>query len=113
MRIFDLRSEAGELHAFEVRNLFLSRARACEIAASVSGAELILANGSWFGVDVFCRIRVGPAVIEIAEPFGDSSRFLVGGNPPGWSVELAQVREVFANTPELDLPRFKRRRHAV
>jgi hypothetical protein len=113
MRIYDLRSATGELHAFEISNLFVSRSRACKIAASVPGVELMKAEKSWFGSDVFCQVRLGSTVIEIEEPFGDNSRFLVSGNPPGWSAELAQVREAFATRPTIDLFWRKRSRHAV
>jgi|MudIll2142460700_1097286.scaffolds.fasta_scaffold348822_2 hypothetical protein len=112
MRIFDLRNEAGEVHAFEIRNLFVSRRRACRIAASVPGAEMLHAKKSWSADDLFCVFRLGSRVIEITEPFGDSSRFLVGGNPPGWSDELSKVREVFAREPILTLPWARPGRHA-
>jgi hypothetical protein len=112
VRIFDLRNKAGEIHAFEIRNLFVSRKRACRIAASVPGAEMLHASKSWFADDPFCVFRLGSRVIEITEPFGDSSRFLVGGNPPGWSDELSRVREVFATEPTVTLPWARLRRHA-
>ena len=113
MKIYDIKTETGEPHAFEIKNLFVSRGRACRIAASVPGAQMIRANKSWFSDDVFCVFRVGDREIEIMEPFGDNSRFLIGGRPPGWSNELVQVREVFAKEPAFRFPWSKRARHAV
>ena len=113
MKIFDGLNDAGKLHYFEISNSLVSRGRACDIVASIPGAEIIKRSSSRWADDVFCVFRLGDKLIEIWEPFGDNSRFHIGANPPGWCQELAQVREIFANEPAFRFRWLGRNQHVV
>src|SRR5687767_8959557 len=98
MKIFDLRDSQGEVYAFEVSNLFLGRAAACRIAASIPGARIFRRHRAWQwrAPDEFCAFDLGGVRFEISEPYGDSNRFWIGPAPPRPVPELALVRQAFA-----------------
>lgn len=108
MHIFDLCDPAGRPVAFEVRNSLLGRRRACAIAARVPGARVLRRPRllSWLREETFCEFEVGRVRFEIAEPFGDNSRYWIGPVTRRPHPELAAVRAAFAAArPVRGLPR--------
>src|SRR5262245_44037659 len=98
MVVFDSFDRCGALHHFEVSCFFLSRKRAVRLVASVTGAAI--RKLAW-RQDTFCEFAIDGVVLELWEPWGDSSRFHVGSTPPGAAAQLARARDVFARAPTL------------
>jgi hypothetical protein len=98
MTIYDLTDPSGHAFAFEVSNLALGRRGACWLAARIPGARLLRRPRalSWLREDVFCEFEVNGVRFQIAEPFGDNSRYWVGPVPTRPVSELAVVRAAFA-----------------
>jgi hypothetical protein len=98
MRTFPLQNEEGKLHAFEVRNMLLSRRGVVKVVSRIPGVSIIRKPKffSWRREDVFCKFMVDGKLFVVEEPYGDNSRFLVGGEPPGWCPELEIVERVFS-----------------
>jgi hypothetical protein len=96
MKIHDLVESASGLGAFEVDNHFLTRRRACRIAASVSGAAVVKTSRLFRDSDDFCHFKIGDATYVIEEPFGDNSRYWIGPKESGRRDDLAVIRAAFA-----------------
>ena len=96
MRIYDLHDDQGHLHAFEVQNVLLGRSRACKIAQSLPGAQIMKKPKMFGGTDDFCLFEVNGEAFVISEPFGDNSRYWVGPRHPSKSQTLWAIRSQFA-----------------
>jgi hypothetical protein len=98
MKTFAVHDNQGTVHAFEVGNTLLSRRRACRIAASVPGVQIVRwpRRWSWKNDDEFCEFRLGDSSFVIIEPFGDNSRFLIAPKDGESSPPIDAVRDAFA-----------------
>jgi hypothetical protein len=99
MKTFDLYDKDGRLHAFEVNNALLGRRGLLAVVKRIPGATIIrrpLPLFSWFREEVFCEFSIGDRKFVAWEPFGDSSRYWIGTEPPGWCAELPLVRDAFS-----------------
>ena len=95
MRVCDLPNSEGNTRCFEVSNLLLTRSRACKVAESIPGADIMKRSRLFRDTDEFCIFTVGGEEFAIEEPFGDNSRYRIGtrdGNP---SQSLPLVRRAF------------------
>ena len=103
MKIYDITDSIGDALAFEVNNLTLGRRGACEIAAGIAGAQVLRKPRalSWLREEVFCELELNGVRFQIAEPFGDNSRYWVGPVPTRPVAELAVVRNAFAQAGAL------------
>jgi hypothetical protein len=97
MRIYELLNEQGKPRAFEVSNLFLTRNRACQIAASVTGAKVSKRSRVFRDSDDFCEFNIGDETFIIEEPYGDNSRFWIGPKTQSASHALPAIRAKFEN----------------
>ena len=99
MNIYPIENESGQLHAFEIENWKVSRARATSIVKSIPDAVIIREPKkilSWFREDVFCEFSINNTVFQIDEPYGDNSRYWVGKKEAGgWCPELEKVKKAF------------------
>jgi len=88
----------GQVFAFEVANLLLSRRRACDVVRAIPGATITreVRFLLFRREDVFCEFLLDGQRFKISEPFGDNSRYWVGSEPPRWCEQLAVVREAFS-----------------
>jgi hypothetical protein len=96
MHIYDFRDKQGRAFAFEIDNLLVSRNTVAEIVRSIAGARVLRQSRSWWGPDVFCEFEVGGTQFHAWEPWGDSSRYWIGPEPPQFSEQTAIVRAAFA-----------------
>src|SRR5215831_16031877 len=86
MKVHDLKDSQGRVFAFEVANTLLTRRGVCKIVRSLPGARL-LSGRKELGEQEFCTFEVQGQRFKAWEPFGDSSRYLIGPEPPGaWSI---------------------------
>lgn len=80
MRTYDICKENGELMAFEVNNLLLTRLGAIRVVRRISGVKILATP--WVRQDVFCRFALEGREFLIEEPWGDNSRYWVGPSEP-------------------------------
>ena len=99
MKTRDLHNGGGTLTGFQVRNLLLSRRRACRIVQSIPGSVV----SRWprrfaWSDDDFCAFSVDGVPFLIIEPFGDNNCYwIVAEEPdPGSRPLIERVREAFA-----------------
>ena len=104
MRIYDLKSEDGRLHSFEVDNVLLGRRRACRIAESIPGAILIRRSRLFRDTDDFCEFTLDSHTFIIEEPFGDNSRYWIGSKNKDDSAPLDKVRAAFERHDTFAMP---------
>jgi hypothetical protein len=85
MKTREMHNDAGTLTGFEVRNVLLTRRRACRIA------------GFGWGDDEFCAFAVDGVPFLIIEPFGDNDRYWIVAEEPDPSARplIERVRQVF------------------
>jgi hypothetical protein len=99
MKIYPVQDEENNLHAFEIANWKVSRARATKIVKAISGASIIRKPKRFFsGIreEVFCEFKINGTLFEINEPYGDNSRYWVGKKEEGgWCEELEVVKNAF------------------
>lgn len=101
MKVFDLLDDQGRVFAFEVPNSLLTRGLAARIAQRVPGVTVVRPVRRPFSAgedpDEFFEFQINLTTFVIWEPWGDSSRFWIGSQPPGPSHELDQLRSAFVN----------------
>ena len=99
MKLYDLKDNQGRVFAFEVNNTFLTRHGLCKIVRSIPGARVLKRPRflSFTKEEEFCEFEVKGQKFKAWEPFGDSSRYWIGPDPPHWCEQLEIVRRVFAN----------------
>lgn len=95
MRVFERRSEDGQLRGFEVENSLLSRRSVARIIASIPGARVIRANSGWWSRHKFCEFELNGVRLLAEEPFGDNDRFWIGSIDAGHESEVTVVRDRF------------------
>jgi len=96
LKLSEIRDEQARIVAFEIENLLLSRRRVARIVETIVGARITLAPRffSWPKA-LFCRFEVDGQSFCVEEPFGDNSRYWVGGDPPGWQPAFSKVVTAF------------------
>ncbi len=99
MKTFPIRDDQERLFAFEVRNLFLSRRRTINILKSIEGVEITFRRAPFSAgpSDVFCRFLFDGHQYIAEEPFGDSSRYWIGPEPPQWLPQTEKLHAVFSS----------------
>ena len=99
----DLLDEDGRVYAFEVDNVGLGRKGVCSVVETIPGARISRRPKplSWFREEVFCEFSVDGVAFVAWEPFGDSSRYWIGPEPPEWRPQTQSVRDAFAVHKEL------------
>jgi hypothetical protein len=104
MRIYDLQAEDGNLRAFEVENTLLTRGRACRIVESIPGVVVVRRSRLFRDTDDFCEFTLAGETFMIEEPFGDNSRYWVGGKNKSQSFSLQQIRSAFERHKTWEFP---------
>jgi hypothetical protein len=98
MKTREMHNDAGTLTGFEVRNVLLTRRRACRIAGSVPGVTVTRwpPRFGW-GDDEFCAFAVDGVPFLIIEPFGDNDSYWIVAEEPDPSARplIERVRQVF------------------
>ena len=96
MKVFEYRNEQGALVSFEVRSLW-PRWVAYRAIKAIPNVKVIrpLRHFVADNQDVFCVFKVGSTVLEIEEPWGDNSRYVVASSPAAPSQELELVKQHF------------------
>jgi hypothetical protein len=101
MKVYDLKDEDGGVFAFEVDNIALGRRGLCRVVSKIPGAALLrrpVRFLSWFRESTFCEFELDGVRFSADEgPWGDSSRYGVGPEPPRWVPQLEVVRQAFLN----------------
>ncbi len=95
MRVYDCNDSDGGLIAFEVDNATLTRNRACRIAASIAGVEIVRRSRLFRDSDDFCEFLIDGETFIIEEPFGDNSRYWIGPKDSTQHKSLLTIREAF------------------
>ncbi len=94
MKTYENHNADGVLQSFEVPNSALSRRAVVRILKSVPDLKILREPKiilSWFREDVFCEFEFAGVRYQVEEPFGDNSRFWVGGS------ETTEEFEIVAN----------------
>jgi hypothetical protein len=96
MKLFEIRDEQSRVVAFEIDNALISRRRVARIVETIEGARITLCPRffSWPKA-IFCRFEIDGTSFCVEEPFGDSSRYWVGGDPPGWHPAFSEIVKAF------------------
>jgi hypothetical protein len=100
MRTFQIRNNDGKLIAFEIENLLVGRQRATKIVEQIPNILITKKPKrflSWCREEVFCEFQLNGIDFEIAEPFGDNSRYWISGKNSGWCPELEVIEHAFMN----------------
>jgi hypothetical protein len=97
MRVHDLKNAEGRIYAFEVANHTIGRSGALLIVESIPGVQVVRRplRWSWFREETFCEFDIDGRRFSIWEPFGDSSRYWIGPEPPEPCKEIDIVRAAF------------------
>jgi hypothetical protein len=98
MQTFPILNPEGKLHAFEIENLLVGRLGATNIVKLIPSVRLIKKPKkflSWWREDIFCEFELNGVHFIIEEPFGDNSRYWIGGKNPGWCSELEIIEQAF------------------
>ena len=77
-------------------NTWLGRRGALRILERVPGVKVVRKPkrfASWFRETVFCEFEIDGVRFEIEEPFGDNSRYWIGG--PRFTAEFEKVAHAF------------------
>ena len=84
MKTFPIHDNQGRLLAFEINNLFISRRRTIHILKSIEGVEITYRRFPFArdSSDVFCKFLFDGQEYIAMEPWGDSSRYWIGPEPP-------------------------------
>ena len=100
MKVIEYRNESGELVYFEVSSLW-TRSLAFKAIRTIPGVEIVkpLRHFTQENQDVFCVFKLQNTILEIEEPWGDSSRFEVRANPPLPNSDLEVVKKHFSSWP--------------
>jgi hypothetical protein len=96
MKLYEIRDGQTRVVAFEVDNLLISRRRVARIVETIVGARITF-RPKWYSWPqaVFCKFEIEGRGFCVEEPFGDNSRYWIGGDPPGWHQAFAQVVTAF------------------
>lgn len=96
MKLFEIRDEQARVVAFEFDKLVMSRRRVARVVQTIVGARIIL-NPRFFSWPkaVFCKFEIDGRKFCVEEPFGDNSRYWVGGDPPGWHPAFSKAVTAF------------------
>jgi len=97
MTVHDLKDQDGRVFAFEISNLLVSRRRVCRILRTIPGVHISRSPRflSRFREDEFCEFEVSGQRFKAWEPWGDSSCFWIGPEPPQWCEQVALIRDTF------------------
>jgi hypothetical protein len=101
MKIFDIHdSETGELLAFEVRNLLVTRWGLARIVRDIPNAKIVRIGPNEWYPDSGERLAfdVDDVSFAVMEPFADNSRLWIGPVPPRVVPQVAAVRSAFARS---------------
>lgn len=104
MRVHILLNVNGDLDAFEVSNVLLSRKQACKVAESIPGSVVLRRSRLFRDSDDFCEFKIGEDIFVIEEPFGDNSRYCISPKHAKASHSLAIVRRAFETHEAWRLP---------
>ena len=104
MTVHELKDKDGRVFAFEVGNFLLSRRGVCRILRAIPGVRILRTPRflSWLsGEEVFCEFEVNGQRFEAWEPWGDSSVYWIGPEPPQWCEQVALVCDAFKRASPL------------
>jgi hypothetical protein len=98
MKVHDICDPQGRVSAFEISNTWISRNGVIRFLASLPDVRVIPRNKREVkeNPDEFCAFMVRERRFVVWEPWGDSSRYWIGPDPPGWCEEVVLIREAFA-----------------
>lgn len=99
MRTFQVASESGEQHAFELEHIYLTRGALRSIVSSIPGVSSVTVPRS-SGEDREIRLQfIHEGVrFHVWEPFGDNSRYWIGpedADAKGSPSQLRTIEEAF------------------
>lgn len=100
MKVYDLMDAQDRAVAFEVDNGALGRRALCDVVRRIPGANLVRRPVllSWFRESTFCEFDLdGVRFSADEEPWGDSTRYWIGPDPPRWVPQIARVRRAFSD----------------
>lgn len=104
MKVFEiLDSETGDLLAFEVRNLLVTRWGLARIVRGIPGATIVrVGPNDWFPDDgERFAFDLDDVTLVVMEPFADNSRLWIGPVPPRVVPQVKVVREAFERSTML------------
>lgn len=96
MRIYEDRNRNGQLRSFEVSNTTLGRRDVVRILRRIPEVTILREPKqlfSWFREDEFCTFEIGGTKFLVEEPYGDNSRYWIGG--PRQNDKLEIVAQAF------------------
>ncbi len=98
MKTYPQYTEDNRLHSFEISNLLCGRSRATKIVEAIPEAKILRKPKkilSWFREEVFCEFELDCIKFQIAEPFGDNSRYWIGSLQNEISTPIEKILEAF------------------
>ncbi len=97
MRVYEIRTDTGALHAIEVENIWVSRWAVARVVRALPGCTVTRWPRRWslWSDDEFCAFEINGVKFVAWEPFGDNSRFWIGPEEPGHPEETLLVRDAF------------------
>jgi hypothetical protein len=109
MNVYDLHDDEGRDFAFEIANSIIGRRGVCRVVSRIPGVTLLrrpLTFLSWFRESTFCEFELEGVRFSADEgPWGDSSRYWIGPEPPRSVPQLQLVRRAFVDYMPLRDPR--------
>ncbi len=98
MRIHEIKDKKGRVFAFEVSSSSIGRGGICSVVKTIPNSKIIreYRKFSFFSKDEICKFKVNGQLFKVSEPWGDSSRFWIGPDPPKYCKQTIIVKKAFA-----------------
>lgn len=96
MQIYEYRNHIGQLQSFEIENALIGRRGVVRVLSKIPEVKIVQPPKlllSWFREEEFCKFEIGGTQFLVEEPFGDNSRYWIGG--PRQNDQLEIVAKAF------------------
>lgn len=97
MQTYEIRNSEGQLIAFEVPNLLLSRKKISEIISRIPNVEITRKPKFFSSLceEEFCEFKIENSGYIVWEPFGDSSRYHIACSTKGSGDDIGYLKKYF------------------
>lgn len=100
MKTFPVLNDHGQLHAFEIRNAFLSSRGVARFFARCPGCQIASIRRLFTSGDIHAAFLFQGVLFDVIEPFGDNSRLLISAGQAQSSQRLIEeLRMVVESVP--------------
>lgn len=91
MIVYEQRNRIGQLRSFEIENALIGRRGVVRVLRRIPEVTITRVPKrilSWFREDDFCTFEIGGTQFLVEEPFGDNSRYWIGGERQNDALEI-------------------------